>query len=78
MDAVQNNSVAQNIKDTVQNGEDSTTGSRGLYSQLAGPVGQKAQEESTKVSSEFQDLANSRRSPDEPAVTGQPLTRKSN
>lgn len=77
MDAVQNNPVTQGIKDTVQNGEDGTTDSRSLYSQLAGPVGQKAQEQSAKMSSELQDLANANRSPDEPAATGQPLTRKS-
>lgn len=78
MDAVQNKPVAQDINDTVQNGEDSTTDWRSLHSQLAGPVGEKAQEQSAKMPSELQDLADARRSPDEPAATGQPLTRKSN
>ncbi len=71
MDAVQNNPVAQDIRDTAQNGEDITTDSCGLYSQLAGPVGQ-----STKMSSELQDPTDTRRSPDEAAATSQPLTRR--
>lgn len=77
MDAVQNNPIVQDIKDTVQNGEDSTTDSYSLHSQLVGPVGQKAQDQSAKTSSEFKDLANARRTPEEPAATGQPLTRRS-
>jgi hypothetical protein len=78
MDAVQNNPIVQDIKDAVQNGEDSMADSRSLHSQLTGPVVQKVQEQSAKMSSEFQDLADARRSPEKPAATSQPLTRKSN
>jgi ABC-type multidrug transport system fused ATPase/permease subunit len=50
--------MTQNIKQTVQNG----------------PVGQKVKQEGARTSSEFRDLANARQTPDQPAVTGQPLT----
>lgn len=46
------------------------------YASLIGPLGQKVKEHGAKTSSEFQDLSDARRTPDEPAATGQPLTRK--
>jgi hypothetical protein len=58
MDTISNHPVTQSVKDTVQNG----------------PVGQKVQQEGAKTSSEFQDLANARQTPGQPAATGQPLT----
>jgi hypothetical protein len=41
-----------------------------------GPVGQTVKTQSDKTKSEFADLANARQTPDQPAATGQPLTRK--
>jgi hypothetical protein len=46
------------------------------YMSLIGPLGQKVKEQGAKTSSEFQDLADARRTPDQPAANGQPLTRK--
>ena len=42
---------------------------------LVGPVAQNARAEAQKTSSEFRDLAGARKTPDQPAATGQPLTR---
>lgn len=42
----------------------------------SGPVAKNAQREAAKTKNEFADLANSRQTPDEPAATGQPLTRR--
>ncbi|KAK7733565.1 hypothetical protein SLS57_000580 [Botryosphaeria dothidea] len=39
-----------------------------------GPVGQSVKSETAKTQSEFRDLADARRVPDQPAATGQPLT----
>ena len=39
-----------------------------------GPVADKAREEKAKTESEFRNVANSRKTPTEPAATGQPLT----
>jgi len=58
MDTVSNHPVTQNVKDTVVNGA----------------VGEKVKDEHAKTTSEFQDLADSRTVPDQPAATGQPLT----
>lgn len=41
-----------------------------------GPVGQSVKAESAKTKGEFADLANARTTPDQPAATGQPLTRR--
>lgn len=47
------------------------------YTSILGPVGQKVKEQREKTSSEFQDLSDARRTPDQPTANGQPLTRKS-
>ncbi|KAH8681373.1 Reticulon-domain-containing protein [Xylariales sp. PMI_506] len=45
------------------------------YDQIAnGPVAQNVKDQSAKTSSEFSNLAASRQTPSQPAVTGQPLT----
>ncbi|KAF2141408.1 uncharacterized protein K452DRAFT_351523 [Aplosporella prunicola CBS 121167] len=41
---------------------------------INGPVAQNARAEAQKTSSEFRDLAGARKTPDQPAATGQPLT----
>ena len=41
-----------------------------------GPVAQNVKAETAKTKNEFADLANARTTPDQPAATGQPLTRK--
>jgi len=46
------------------------------YLSFIGPVGEKVKEETAKTSSEFHDLADTRQTPDQPAATGQPLTRE--
>lgn len=48
----------------------------GILIEIIGPVGQSVQNQSAKTGSEFRDLANARQTPDTPAATGQPLTRK--
>jgi len=58
MDSVSNHPATQSAKDTVVNG----------------PLGSTIKDQSAKTSSEFQDLQNSKRVPDHPAATGQPLT----
>jgi len=58
MSAVQNHPATQQAKDTIVNG----------------PVGQAVQNQGAKTSSEFQDLADARKTPSQPAATGQPLT----
>ena len=40
----------------------------------AGPVAQNVKDQSAKTTAEFNDLANSRQTPDYKAATGQPLT----
>lgn len=42
-----------------------------------GPVADKAIEQANKTSAEFSNVAASRKIPDTPAATGQPLTRES-
>jgi len=46
------------------------------YTSFLGPIGEKVEEQSAKTSSEFHDLADAHRTPEEPAATGQPLTRE--
>ncbi|KAF2403785.1 cell lysis protein-like protein [Trichodelitschia bisporula] len=58
MTNIQNHPVTQNLTDTVANG----------------PVGESVKTQAAKTTSEFQDLADSRRTPEQPAATGQPLT----
>ncbi|KAF2675485.1 hypothetical protein BT63DRAFT_39355 [Microthyrium microscopicum] len=58
MDTVANHPVTQQATDAVVNG----------------PVGQAVSSEKAKTSAEFQDLADSRKTPSQPAATGQPLT----
>lgn len=58
MAAVNNHPTTQNIKDQINNG----------------PVGQNVKAEATATKNEFADLANARRTPDQRAATGQPLT----
>jgi hypothetical protein len=58
MSAVQNHPATQQAKDTIVNG----------------PVGQAVQNQGAKTSSEFQDLADARKTPAQSAATGQPLT----
>lgn len=41
-----------------------------------GPVADKAREQANLTSSEFSNVAASRKVPDQPAATGQPLTRE--
>lgn len=57
-DSIQNHPTTQSVKDTVNQG----------------PVAQSIKDQSAKTSSEFQDLANARTVPEQPAATGQPLT----
>ncbi|KAH7035616.1 Reticulon-domain-containing protein [Microdochium trichocladiopsis] len=66
------------------NGTDTLTGSKSsspgpdaqaAYQKLAnGPAAQSAKDQAAKTSSEFSNLANARKTPAEPAATGQPLT----
>lgn len=58
MSAVSDHPTTQQAKDAIVNG----------------PVGQAVNNETAKTSSEFQDLADARKIPDQPAATGQPLT----
>ncbi|KAF2196613.1 hypothetical protein GQ43DRAFT_248910 [Delitschia confertaspora ATCC 74209] len=58
MDTVVNSPNVQNMKQQVQNG----------------PVAQNVKAETAKTRNEFADLANARRTPEQPAATGQPLT----
>lgn len=44
--------------------------------QASGPVGQTVTAEKQKTQNEFQDLADSKKTPEQPTATGQPLTRK--
>lgn len=57
-DSVKNNPTTQSLKDNV----------------TQGPVAQSVKDQTAKTSSEFQDLANARTTPEQPAATGQPLT----
>ena len=57
-DTVQNHPATQTVKDTVRNG----------------PVAEHVKDQQAKTNSEFQNLANSRTTPDQSAATGQPLT----
>ncbi|KAJ1331710.1 reticulon family protein [Microdochium nivale] len=58
------------------NGVESLKGNaQAAFQTLAnGPAAQTAKDQATKTSSEFSNLANARRTPDQPAATGQPLT----
>jgi len=58
MASIADHPVTKDVKDTVFNG----------------PVGQTVSRETAKTGNEFQDLANSRTTPEKPAATGQPLT----
>lgn len=57
-DAVQNHPTTQNVRDSINQA----------------PLAQSVKNQTAKTSSEFQDLANSRTAPEQPAATGQPLT----
>jgi hypothetical protein len=84
MDTSQNQSATQQVKDALADGElamiltsmqtFSSTGVANAPYQT-GPVGQAVQNEAGKTSSDFKDLEASKKTPQQPAATGQPLTR---
>ena len=43
---------------------------------ILGPVAENVKNEANKTTAEFQNLANAKKVPEQPAATGQPLTRK--
>ncbi|KAK4942837.1 hypothetical protein LTR66_014659 [Elasticomyces elasticus] len=68
----------QNARDSVYNNAsaayDSVANHPMTQNVVNGPVAEKAKEEVNKTSNEFSNLANSRKTPDQPAATGQSLT----
>ena len=70
------NPQLQNAKDTAINAKDAVVNNaNAAYQNLAnGPAAEKARIESQKTSQEYSNLMDSKRVPDQPAATGQPLT----
>ncbi|GAB7337939.1 hypothetical protein MBLNU457_4322t1 [Dothideomycetes sp. NU457] len=72
---------ASNLKDTVVNSEVHAQNAMNAVANhpvtqniTQGPMAEKARDQMDKTSNEFSNVANSRKVPDQPAATGQPLT----
>ncbi|EKG17191.1 Reticulon [Macrophomina phaseolina MS6] len=63
-----------NSKVSAQSAMESVQNSSLAQQAVNGPVGQSVKSETAKTQSEFRDLADARRVPNQPAATGQPLT----
>ncbi|KAK4995274.1 hypothetical protein LTR28_000580, partial [Elasticomyces elasticus] len=69
--ASSNGSEAQaKAQSGLQNARDSVYNSENVVNGEVRPVAEKAKEEVNKTSNEFSNLANSRKTPDQPAATG--------
>lgn len=91
MESVQNHPAVQNLKngevcherklqDAAMENADASIASLTSHEvttrlRYAGPVGQSVQQEKEKIGSEFQSISDARTTPEQPAATGQPLTR---
>ncbi|GME26198.1 Cell lysis protein [Neofusicoccum parvum] len=69
-----NGSYKSSIANTAQSAMDSVQNHSLTQQAVNGPVGQSVKSETAKTQSEFRDLADARRVPEQPAATGQPLT----
>ncbi|KAF1817590.1 hypothetical protein P152DRAFT_23715 [Eremomyces bilateralis CBS 781.70] len=74
----QDGNVVQNMmnsaRETMESAQNNPTVKDVKHSLTEGPIAQGVKEQTGKASAEFQDLANSRTTPEQPAATGQPLT----
>ncbi|KAI9716289.1 MAG: hypothetical protein M1828_000385 [Chrysothrix sp. TS-e1954] len=66
--------TAHHVVATAQSTMNSVQNSEAVQQLSSGPMAQNAKDQAAKTSSEFQNLANARATPDQPAATGQSLT----